>query len=117
MVGWGGEGSSVMAEEAYYQSDSDSEYSDPEYEIEDIEVDESELTKETYIPFLKKVRNEYKEFGDDEMLFIQLKLLVEEILEKWYDESLEKMYQKYKFEGSVMIEELLDKTMSVLSSD
>lgn len=106
-----------MAEEAYYQSDSDSDVSDPEYEIEEIEVDDSELTKESYLSFLNKVRNEYMEFGDDEMLSIELRLLVEEILEKWYDESLEKMYEKYKFAGSVMIEELLDKTMSILSSD
>ena len=111
------EGASQMAEEAYYQTDSDSDVSDPEYEIEEIEVDESDLTKEVYLPFLHKVRKEYIEFGDDEMLIIQLRLLVEEILEKWYDESLEKLYEKYKCKGGVMIEELLDKTMSVLSTD
>lgn len=111
------EGASEMAEEAYYQSDSESETSDSEYEIEEIEVDESELKKESYLTFLNKVRKDFREFGADEMLSIELRLLVEEILEKWYDESLEKMYEKYKCEDGVMIEELLDKIMSVLSTD
>lgn len=85
--------------------------SDCEYEIEEIEVDESELTEEVYLTSLRELREEYEDGEADEFMILQLKLFVEEILERWYDDDLQKIYESYKKKrnGEKMFKVLLDK--------
>lgn len=78
--------------------------------------DDRLLTEEVYLSFLRTVRNEYNEFGADESMFKELNLLVEEILRRWYDDNLKKVYDEYIGEEDKMIETLMDKAEKWLES-
>lgn len=80
---------------------------------EDVEI---EVNEQVYLSFLRDVRNEYNDFGADDIIYKQMNLLVDDILEKWYDEGLKKVYDEYKCDEDEMIEALMDKVTKFLES-
>ena len=88
-----------------------------DYEDEYEEVEESEYTEDVYLSFLWNVRNEYKEFGADEEMFIEMNQIMDEILQRWYDDGLQKVYDEFKSGDKYdLIEPLMEKVMSWLKS-
>ena len=87
-----------------------------DYEDE-YDVDDCEFTEDVYLSFLRNVRNEYKEFGADDGMFNEVCQIVNEILERWYDDGLQKVYDKFKKGDKYeLIEPLMDKAGEWLES-
>lgn len=64
----------------------------------EMELDDSELTEEVYLSFLRDIRNEYNEYGSDDGMFKELFITVGDVLAKWYDDDIQKMYDDEIFE-------------------
>ena len=94
------------------------EYSESEsqYDSEDREADDKLLTEEVYLSFLRSLNDEYTEFGSDLLVFKELNMIVDEVLRRWYDEGLKKVYDEYMGDEKAMFEPLMNKTIEWLES-
>lgn len=52
----------------------------------EVELDDSGLTEEIYLSFLRDIRNESNEYGSDDGMFKELFTTVRDVLAKWYED-------------------------------